>query len=121
MHVFANLVTYILLLTCSFPINSLIPCIHLFLKSYNNTASLIFVDVFEIYYTLFHHIDFFANFFLIKLIYITWWIEINYNFVCYVFMYTDAFEVPTRPVEKPFRCSIADIFKGTFIQRNYIM
>ena len=25
------------------------------------------------------------------------------------------FEVPTRPVEKPFRCSVADIFKGTYI------
>lgn len=27
-------------------------------------------------------------------------------------IHTDTFEAPTRPVEKPFRCSVADIFKG---------
>ena len=26
--------------------------------------------------------------------------------------YLDTFDTPTRPVEKPFRCSVADIFKG---------
>jgi len=27
-------------------------------------------------------------------------------------LWTDTFEAPIRPVEKPFRCSVADIFKG---------
>ena len=33
----------------------------------------------------------------------------------YVCTCIDTFEAPTRPVEKPFRCSVADIFKGMFI------
>ena len=29
-------------------------------------------------------------------------------------IHADTFEAPVRPVEKPFRCSVADIFKGMY-------